>query len=76
MYWGQLTRGSRPEHSASSERNVRGATDSQAKYVHFRGVGEGTVEKIQQLGPRANVQFKIEGMYDCSFYCYYLVLSL
>lgn len=67
MYRGQLTRGSRPEHSASSERHVRGATDSQAKYVHFRGAGERTVEKIQHLGAHANEQFQIEGMYDCGF---------
>lgn len=72
MYRGHLTRGSRPEHSASSERRVRSATDSQTKYVHFRRAGERTVEKIQHLGPHANEQFQIEGMYDCRFWCYFL----
>lgn len=75
MYWGQLTRGSRPEGSASSECHVWANADSQTQYVHFRRARERTAEKIQHLGPHADEQLQTQGTYDRGVSQGYVCLS-
>lgn len=65
LYWGQLTRGTCPECSASFECHVWTAADSQEEYVIIRGAGKGPAKEVQHLGAYSDEQLQTEGMYEC-----------
>ena len=67
MYWGHLTRGSCPKHSASSECHVWTAADSEAQHGHFRGAWERTTKEVQHLRAHSDEQLQTQGMHDGGF---------